>query len=480
MKFFRLDLLTLLISLFIFNSCKNQDTIGLKPSGSGALGGSLVDTATVFTNTALDDSVVTGSMTKVPVGLLNDPVFGQTESDLITDLNLPLEGAYTLPVGTITIDSAVLLLNYADGFYGDTTSNYTINIYQLTQRQASAQAYYDNYKWGYNSGHLIGTNKQPFQPREKDSIKVTSIIPGAPDTAVKIAPQLRIPIDPNFINTNLFQASATTLASNLIFKNIVKGLFITMDKTKNTGVGGTIMFKAPADSALAVYIRAKNGSVIDTTVVYLDVTQHSTQISHTYSTKVQNALNLTAQNAINHTNISDSVLYLQGTAGLRGKISFPYLSSLFKSVGNDNVIINRAELVVTPVTGSDIPSYLVPQPKLTLYRYDIAHTPIAIEDANSASGAYFGVGEFGGYYLNATPHSPAAYHFLVTAYIQQLLANQTQDYGTYIAAVDTTNTSSVDIAPTAQTAGRVLAGGNNKKQPSYGIKLNVIYTKVAK
>jgi len=478
MKFFRLDLLTLLISLFILNSCKNQDTIGLKPGDSGTLGGSLVDTATIFTNTALDDSVVTGSMTKVPVGLLNDPIFGQTESDLITDLNLPLESAYTLPVGTITIDSARLLLNYADGFYGDSlSSSYTVNVYQLTQRQANAQAYYDNYKWGYNPGYLIGT--KTFQPRPKDSIKVTSIIAGAPDTAVKIAPQLRIPIDPDFINNNLFGAGTTTLASNLIFKNNVKGFFITMDKTKNTGVGGTIMMKAPTDSALAVYIRAKNGSVIDTEVVYLDITQHSTQISHTYSTQVQNALNLTAQNAQNHTNISDSVLYLQGTASLRGKISFPYLKNLFKSVGNDNVIINRAELVVTPVPGSDIPQYLVPQPKLTLYRYDIAHTPIAVEDANSSSGAFFGVGEFGGYFLKATPHAPAAYHFLVTAYIQQLLANQTQDYGTYIATVDTTNTASVDIAPTAQTAGRVFAGGNNKKQ-AYGIKLNVIYTKVGK
>jgi hypothetical protein len=479
MKFFRLDLLTLLISLFILNSCKNQDTIGLTPGSSGALGGSLVDTATIFTNTTYDDSVATGSMVKTPIGLLNDPIFGQTESDLITDLNLPLESAYTLPTGSIVIDSARLLLNYADGFYGDSTSNYTINVYQLSQRQYGGVAYYDNKKWDYYSSVLVGSKS--FQPRPKDSIKVTSIIAGAPDTAIKIAPQLRIPIDLNFINQNLFNASSTTLASNLIFKNITKGLFITMDKNQTTGIGGTIMMHAPADSALAIYIRVTNGSVIDTSVVYLDVTQHSTQISHTYSQKVQDALNITAKNAQNKTNISDSVMYLQGTAGLKAKISFPYISDLFKSVGNSNVIINRAELVVTPITNTpgDIPTYLVPQPKLTLYRYDIAHTPIPIEDASSSSGAFFGVGEFGGYLLKATPHSPSAYHFLVTAYIQQLLTKQTQDYGTYIATVDTTNTSSVDIAPTAQTAGRVLAGGNNKKQP-YGIKLNVIYTKVGK
>ena len=477
MKFFRIDLLTLLISLFILNSCKNQDTIGLKPGSAGALGGSLVDTATIFTNTVLEDSVATGSMTKVPIGLLNDPIFGQTESDLITDLNLPSSSAYTLPSGSILIDSVRLLLNYADGFYGDSTSNYTVNVYQLTQRQYTGVSYYDTKKWGYNSNVLLGS--KTFQPRQKDSIKVDSIIAGKPDTIIKIGPQLRIPIDPNFINQNLFKASTATLASNLIFKNNVKGLFITMDKNQTTGVGGTIMMKAPGSSSLAVYIRSSSGSVIDTSVVYLDISQHATQISHTYSQQVQNALNLTAQNAQNKTNISDSAMYLQGTAGLKAKISFPYISSLFKSLGSSNVVINRAEIVVTPVPGTDIPQYLVPQPKLTLYRYDIAHTPIAIEDANSSSGAYFGVGEFGGYLQKATLHSPSAYHFLVTGYLEELISNRTVDYGTYIATVDTTNTSSVDIAPTAQTAGRVLAGGNNKKQ-AYGIKLNVIYTKTGK
>lgn len=473
MKFFRLDLLTLLISLFILNSCKNQDTIGLNPGGSGALGGSLVDTATIFTNTMPDDSVATGSITKTPIGLFNDPIFGQTESDLITDLNLPNSTAYTPPSGSIQIDSVRLLLNYADGFYGDSTSNYTVNVYQLSQKPYPGVSYYDTKKWGYNSSVLLGSKS--FQPRPLDSIKVTNIIAGAPDTMIKIAPQLRIPIDPGFIYQNLFRANSTTLASNLIFNNIVKGLFITMDKNQTTGIGGTIMMQAPADSALAIYIRATDGSVIDTSVVYLPVTQHATQISHTYSQQVQNALNLTAQNAQNHTNISDSVMYLQGTAGLKAKISFPYLSSLFKSLGNSNVIINRAEIVVTAAPGSDIPAYLVPQPKLTMYRYDIAHTPIAIEDASSSSGAFFGVGQFGGFYNLSTRN----YHFLVTGYIEELLNNQTKDYGTYIATVDTTNVSSVDIAPTVQTAGRVLAGGNNKKVP-YGIKLNVIYTKVAK
>jgi len=58
-----------------------------------------------------------------------------------------------------------------------------------------------------------------------------------------------------------------------------------------------------------------------------------------------------------------------------------------------------------------------------------------------------------------------------------LLRGVTVDYGTYIAPIDTTSTSSVDISPTAETGARTIAVGNNKSSP-YRIKLNVIYTKI--
>jgi hypothetical protein len=110
MKFFRLDLLTLLISLFILNSCKNKDTIGLGLNSSTQLGGSLIDTATIVVNTFKEDSVVTTNLAKTPLGYFIDPVLGTTESNIAIGLNLPASSAYTLPTGTISIDSAVLVL----------------------------------------------------------------------------------------------------------------------------------------------------------------------------------------------------------------------------------------------------------------------------------------------------------------------------------------------------------------------------------
>jgi hypothetical protein len=303
---------------------------------------------------------------------------------------------------------------------------------------------------------------------------------GAKDTLIKVPPQIRIPISPSFIQQNLFQASSTVLANNLVFQNNVNGFFIHVDPNSISGVGGTMMFQAPGDSSLQVYIRATNGTVVDTSLVYLNITEHASEVIHSYTAQIQAALNRSAQNAANHTTIPDSLIYLQGSGGLRTKITLPYIQKLFSSIpgGLHNVVINRAELVVTPTqVPGDIPAYLVPLPKITLYRYDIAEQPYPLQDATTTIGSLNLVGGFGGFYYKATPKIPNEYRFLVTNYIQGIINGTNVDYGTYMAPIDTTNTTSVDIAPTLATTARTIAVGYSKTNP-YHITLNVIYTKV--
>ena len=473
MKFFRLDLLTLLISLFILNSCKNQTAIGLPVNSSGQLTGSLTDTATVFTNTTADDSVVTSGVSKSPMGYFQDPALGSTTVNLVTDLNLPGSAAYTIPTGTITVDSAILVLQYDAGFYGDSlTSKYKVNVYQLNERPLSAnEPYYNTKSWSYNQNALIGSRS--FYSRTHDTLKVDTIVSGGPDTLVKVPPQLRVPMDVNFIHSILFGQGAQ-VTTNLLFKNQVKGLYITLDQTQTTGAGGIFMIKDPATySSIQVYERTTNGSTVDTAIVTLPISVYASQITHNYTAKVKAALN--------HTTPSDTTIYLQGLGGLRSKISFPYIQNLFKSLGGaGNVVINRAELVLTRAQSSDIPAYLTPQIKLSLYRYDIAHQRTTIEDATSTDPRSYSVGVFGGFYSLTTNN----YHFLITSYLQDLISGKTIDYGTFIGAIDDTNTSAVDVDATAETAGRTVAVGNVTDKNSiswpYRIKLNVIYTKVSK
>jgi hypothetical protein len=471
MKFFRIDLLTLLISLFILNSCKNQDTIGLSPAAIGQVTGVVVDTATILTNTTTTDSAITSGISKCPMGFFIDPVMGTTESDLVTDLNLPGSSAYTVPAGQVTIDSAVLILKYTDGFYGDSiSSKYKVNVYQLNERMYTNQNYYNTKIWSYNQNTLLGSKS--FYSRTHDSVKVTTIVSGGPDTLIKLQPQLRIPISPSFIYQILFDAPASQLNSDLIFQNNVKGLYIALDKTQTTGAGGTFMFASPSSDSLAVYYRAINGTTIDTAETYLNITQYASTITHNYSQAVKTA--------ISHTTPSDNLIYLQGLLGLRAKISFPYISKLFTGPtigGAQNVVINRAELVVTRQPGSDIPAYLVPAPELSLYRYDIANQRVSVEDASQTDARHYTDADFGGYYIPTVGNND--YHFLVTSYVQDLILGNTIDYGTYIEPIDTTNTSSINIAATPSTAGRTVAVGSDPSSP-YRIKLNVIYTKTNK
>lgn len=464
MKFFRLDLLTLLISLFIFNGCKNQDSVGLGINSTTALGSNFTDTSTIVINTDTIGPLVTTGLAKNPLGYFVDPVFGTSVSSLATDLNLPGGAAYTPPTGTLYIDSVRLVMGYADGFYGDSlTSSYNVKVYQLTEKFNGDSSYYSSRQWKYNPNYLLGS--LTFSARPKDSIKVFDIISGAPDTLIKVPPQIRIPIDPGFINAYLFNATSFVLGSNPLFQNTVNGLYITIDRSKSTGSGGIMMFSA-ADT-LAVYYRSISGSTIDTAQINLPIAHLAASYQHTFTQTIQNELN-------NRTTGSRNTFYLEGLGGLRAKVSFPnFLQNLRAHYlkKDSDILINRAELVITPKQGTYIPYQ--PLPKITMYRLDLALQPSLLQDAGSdpRSG---GESTFGGYYAPSLNE----YHFILTAYLQDLLIGASPSYGTYIAPVDTTNKSGVDVTPTPQVAARTVAVGTDGS--GYRIKLNIIYTPILK
>jgi hypothetical protein len=464
MKFYRLDLLTLLISLFILNSCKNQDTIGLGVINSNQVNGSLIDTSTIVVNTVPEDSVQTNGLSNSALSYFKDPVFGTTESNLAIDLNLPQFGAYTIPQGTITVDSALLVIKYARGsFYGDSiASRYKANVYQLNERVFN-KLYYNTKTWDVDRSTLLGSKS--FVARTADSIRITTPIANAPDTLIKVSPQLRIPLTTAFINKILYNAPAEQLKSNLVFRNNVKGLYVTLDQNQ-TGLGGTVMFALDSAASVQIYYKHNDGSVIDTGVLVLPSITHAIEVKHPLSSRpaaVQTEL-------ANTTTGGRKTFYIQGLGGLRTKISFPYIKNIVKTIGGD-VIINRAELVVTAVPGSTVP--FAPLPKLSLYRLDLAKQRQSVQDGDKYDIRSFQQGILGGFYNKQLQQ----YHFVITAYVQDLLRGVSPDYGTYIGASILSALPS--ITPTAEIDGRLVGVGFDTTSP-YRIKLNIFYTKVVK
>ncbi len=159
MKFSKLDLLTLLISLFLFSSCKDSSTIGLDVDPNTAIKGILVDTVTVTSRTLRDTASATffpgagtsssSGITRYPLGDMTDPVFGLTNSSLAMAVNLPASTGYSFGKNAV-IDSAVLVMPFQNtavnanttanaispfsSFYGDSTSTFTVNVNHIKHK----------------------------------------------------------------------------------------------------------------------------------------------------------------------------------------------------------------------------------------------------------------------------------------------------------------------------------------------------------
>ena len=476
MKFSKLGLLTLLISLFILSSCKKPDTVGLAVDPSEVVNGTLLDTVSINTTTLRDDSIVTTNITATqlgasvavfPLAYYKDPIFGVTEANAALSLSTPA-GAFTRPTGTVTVDSAVLVLRYARNFYGDTTAtNYKLNVYQLNEQPLN-QAYYNTKTWAYNPT-LIGTRS--FRARPNDSVKVLQIVTGAKDTIKKLRPQIRIPVNTAFAKNNILLADSSKLIGTEAFKRYFKGLYLTFDKAQTTGGPGGNFYLLTDSCALNVYYKNTSSTgTIDTVMASFPAFgNYAAQIKHDYTgTAIPAALSNTK---------SSGTVYLQGLAGLRAKIAFPSLATNVKKLLG-NAALNRAELIITPVAGTQIYPFL-PAPKLTMYRYNVAKQRVLIPDAGliidnntgRTDSRYLSAGTFGGFYNIPTKNE---YHFIITGYIQDLISGKTTDYGTFLAPADFYNTTVEYATGSAYSAGRLVAGGD--KTSAYKMKLNIIYT----
>jgi hypothetical protein len=472
MKFIKLDLLTLLISLFLFASCENTSTIGLQLDPSNTIQGSLIDSATIFSRTQKEDPVSTIGANRYPIGFLKDPIFGTTEASIAMGVSLPY-AAYTFGTSAV-VDSAVLVLNFGGQFYGDSTSTYSFDVHQLNTNLTQQTSFLSSKDYPYYST-LLGSKTGKLYPTT--SYKVTDVVAGKADTLRTVTPQIRIRIDKAFIQSKIAGASTSELLNQTNFERAFNGFHVQLNKTNSTGNGGIAFVEfANSRSELAIYYKKQNAttaSLIDTVNISFPISSTAVPVAatvkHDYATT-------DVATQLSTPTTQYPVTYLQPLAGLKNKISFPYLSKLADNLGK--VVVNKAELVIDMRSGSDVIPY-GPAPRLSLYRYDIAERRQNLPDNNPST--QYAQGDpravspavFGGYYNSVTRQ----YIFTVTSYIQDLLDKKTVDYGTFLAPTPLTE---FEVYQSVGTAARTVIG-SFKKSPSAGdniIKLNIYYTKI--
>jgi len=474
MKFTKQDLLTLLIGLFLFASCKNPDSIGLDVDPSQAIQGTLVN-SDVRSQTVLDNAVNTVGLTRHPLGYMVDPVFGKTESSVAMTV-VPYSLSYDFGTSPV-LDSAVLVLRIDTNlvspkikFYGDTTNSiYSIDVYQLTNKIT-------NYKSSDVQAHnslLLGNFRSKIYPNTP--IKTFNILKGKTDTLRTVKAEIRIPLNKAFIQSTILSLPTTGTTTNAKFVDYFKGLYAEINKSTSTGTGGIafIDFSSVNSYLQLVYKSTNSSSGIDTTSVNWPINTSSgaitANIKHDYTgTAIKTQLDNppTTANPTPYT-----VTYTQGLVGVRTKISFPNLANFTSTYGKS--IINKAELVVDLSAGTYAYPF-GPAQRLSLYRWDIAEQPVNIPDHDpltTTGGDKRGLsdGIFGGYYDSLKNR----YIFIVTSYVQDLIDKKLTDYGTFIGP---TSLDVFQVSPTATSAERSVIGtGVNTTNK---VKLNIYYSKI--
>lgn len=478
MKFSKLDLLTLLISLFLLSSCKDASTIGLAPDGNSAVTGTLLDDIAVTSRTVKDIPAATYSagtgLPRYPLGIMNDDVFGKTTASVAMSVNLPSATTYTFGTNA-AIDSAVLVIPFATStlesqrFYGDTTAVFDLKVNQLSANLSTRTSWMSNV--AYANGEELGTFSGVVKPNTK--VKITDIVTGGPDTALTVVPQIRIKLSAAQIASKIIALDSLTRSGNARFNASFKGLQVTATAVSKKG-GLMFLDLSTANSNLEIYYKRQNATTttaIDTVVAKFPVLTTTNPVAatvtHVYSTEIETQI---ADSTTQH-----PTTYIQAMSGLRNLITFPNLKDLNTRLGS-KIVINKAELVVDINNPADSVPFKIPL-RLALYRQDIAQQRVNVPDNNPYSSTntsgdirtYNSGIAFNGYY-DSTKKS---YTFSVTNYVQDIIDGKIVDYGTYLAPSSATE---FNLFPSATYGGRAIIGSFNNTA-NRKIRLNIYYVK---
>jgi hypothetical protein len=432
-------------SLFIvLYSCKESDIVGLKQVTGQKLGINFTDTSKITAYSVKEDSVETDGTSLNLVGNIVDPVFGKTIAAFYTQVLL---NTTNVTFGTAPVlDSLVLALAY-DGYYGDISASQTINVYELSDDLDATKAYYSVDKKKYFSTKIAS---KTFIPKPKDSIYI--MVNGV---NTKIAPELRIKIDPDFANNKFLNASSSDLTNNTNFLKYFKGLYIAPDTTLQ---GGSILYfnLISTETVMTIYYHTISGT--DTTYLSYDFIINTNCARFNYFNHYgfnQANSDFTKQVINKDTSLGKQVLYIEAMGGTKAKISFPDLGKL---VSAENIAVNKASLVFKPniSLSSDTSVYKLPA-QLALIRIKKDGTTAVPPDYSVGSAYYGGI-------YNKTANE---YRFNLGLYVQDILSNRiTGDKGLYVI-----------VNGASANAGRLILYGPQSLYPQ-NLRLEISYTKL--
>lgn len=407
-----------------FGGCKDENEIGLKllPPGD-QLSTAFSDTSTVKSLTQLEDSLRTDELSLQLLGSDNDPVFGVSVASVYAQINL--EGTPSFGFQPVA-DSLVLILAYA-GYYGDTAGSQTFNVYRLNDDMHIDSTYYSSKTFSYNS-NKIGSLISAPHPK-------TKVLVGT-DT-IPVSPHIRISLSLALADSILSLNGQTELSSNAKWVSYFKGLYL---EALPVNYQGAISYFDFFNSKLSLYFHDTSNKSKNYNFSLTGARLNN--FSHNYATS---PVGIQLGDSLN----GDSVNYIQSMAGVKTKITFPFLKHFLDS---GSILINRAELKIT--TGTVNIPYNLPTRVLLVTKNESGAMVFPI-DYYESSG-YYGGG------LNATSDG---YTFNIAQQLQRYLNGTVSNSDFYLI-----------ISGSGVVANRaIIKSGSN---PNTKMKLSLFYTKL--
>lgn len=275
-----------------------------------------------------EDSFKTSGSNTAIIGEVNDPVFGIVHAGNFSRVKRPTEGISSIGASNEYYDSLVLIMHADSTYYGDTLSNWTVNVYALVQPfDVSINNRYNTATLSV-SEDILGQQTVRFRPNVDDSV--------------------RILLSNHFGNElfELFRNKDPKIQTDDAFRDYFKGIKI------DGAPGSNAIYRFPvSDSTLLIrlYYHEDEGASIQKFVDFpieggtYQFNQLSCEISSTELAM------LTPGAEINSRDLQNRI-YVNEIAGVNTKMTFP--SSAVLATLSNFVSLYKANLTIRPISQS--------------------------------------------------------------------------------------------------------------------------------
>jgi len=356
----------------------------------------LTDTFRVELSTIMMDSLSTSGTGIALVGDYKDNEFGRTSCKSYFEVALPTNTQIT---SNAEYDSCAFILTYSKYFYGDTTSQMSLSIHQLTENiTLHSNGYLNNTsKFGY-SDLAIGT--RVFYPNPLSS-----------DTTLKISV--------NEFGRNLFalfKNNDDLISTSEIFRDYIKGFVLTSGNDNNNSILG--FYADSLHSFIKIYFHvteeASSNQVFS--IALSNINRQFNNIRHDFSNTTLAGIDSASFHRLLSTQTAGRS-FLQAGVGLFPKIQFPTLQDIFLK---SRWKVLKAVLEIVPVRNSyDI--FSLPE---NLYLYDTGKHNYNNGYLTDQSGEAV----TGTLVLDKLYNENTSYSFDITNFITKELADNYVDY----------------------------------------------------